>query len=100
MSVPLPNTENSSSKQAQNTDSVREFIFERFPACKQTGLQDTDSLIDSGIVDSMAILEVVAFIESDFGVLLEDTDLTPDNFESIAVIADFVTRKQQSAPSR
>ena len=74
--------------------SIRVFVLEQYPACRQRNLQDTDSLIDSGIVDSMGILELVAFVESDFGVVVEDTDLTPENFESIAALSDFVLAKQ------
>lgn len=76
------------------TSVIRTFVLEKFPACRQQGLEDSDSLIDSGIVDSMGILELVAFAESDFGISVEDTDLTPENFESIAALAAFITAKQ------
>ena len=76
------------------SDSIRAFVLEQYPACRQRNLKDTDSLIDSGIVDSMGILELVAFVESDFGVVVEETDLTPENFESIAALADFVVGKR------
>lgn len=78
----------------QINDSIRTFVFEQYPLCKQRELQDTDSLIESGIVDSMGILELVAFIESEFDIQVEDIDLTPENFESIEAIATFVTAKR------
>lgn len=75
-------------------ESIRAFVLKQYPACRQRNLQDTDSLIDSGIVDSMGILELVAFVESDFGVAVEEVDLTPENFESIATVAAFVRDKR------
>ncbi len=75
-------------------NAIRAFVLEKFPACQQQGLEDDDSLIDSGIVDSMGILELVAFAESEFGIVVEDTDLTPENFESVAALANFVVGKR------
>lgn len=76
-------------------DAIRAFVFEQYPLCQQRDLKDKDSLFDSGIVDSMGILELVAFVESDFDIQIEDTDLTPENFESIKAISAFVARKKK-----
>ena len=80
--------------QSTLSESIRTFVLEKFPACRSKGLQNTDSLIDSGIIDSMGILELVAFVESDFGIVVEDMDLTPENFESIAALSAFVAGQQ------
>ncbi len=74
-------------------DQVREFLFEKFPACKQNGLKDQDSLIETGIVDSMGMLELVVFVESDFEVEVQDMDLVPENFESVEALSKFVESK-------
>ena len=78
----------------QLKEAIRNFVFEQYPLCRQKKLQDADSLIDSGIVDSMGILELVAFVESDLDVQVEDTDLTPENFESIESLSLFVAAKK------
>lgn len=70
--------------------SIRAFVLEKFPSYRHKSLQDSDSLIASGIIDSMGMLELVAFVESEFGILVEDTDLTPENFESVAALSTFV----------
>ncbi|HEY3592439.1 MAG TPA: acyl carrier protein, partial [Polyangiaceae bacterium] len=52
------------------------------------------SLLGRGIVDSTGILEVVAFLESDFGVTVGDEEMLPSNLDSIDNIAAFVQRKK------
>jgi acyl carrier protein len=51
-------------------------------------------LVQSGLVDSTGILEIVTFLESEFGVRASDEELAVDNFGSIATIARFVVAKQ------
>jgi acyl carrier protein len=52
-------------------------------------------LVGSGLVDSTGILEIVAFLEAQYGVQTADEDLAADNFGSIAAIAKFVLAKQR-----
>ncbi len=51
-------------------------------------------LVQSGLVDSTGILEIVTFLESEFGVQTSDEELAVDNFGSIETIARFVVAKQ------
>jgi acyl carrier protein len=51
-------------------------------------------LVQSGLVDSTGVLEIVTFLESEFGVHTSDEELAVDNFGSIATIARFVVTKQ------
>lgn len=51
-------------------------------------------LVQSGLIDSTGILEIVTFLESEFGVHTSDEDLAADHFGSIARIARFVVAKQ------
>ncbi len=57
--------------------------------------QDDTSFLENGIVDSMNVLELVMFVEQKFGVKVEDSEIVPDNFDSVARLADFVRRKQK-----
>jgi acyl carrier protein len=52
------------------------------------------SLMDSGILDSTGVLELVTYLEEAFGVSVDDTDLTPDNLDSLGRIAAFVEGKR------
>jgi acyl carrier protein len=53
-------------------------------------LADHDSLIETGGFDSLGLLELVAFIEKEFGIRFEDEDLSSENFASIQSVAGFV----------
>ena len=50
---------------------------------KGTELDPDASLISSGIVDSLALLRLIAFIEEKFGVVIEDEEVVSDNFETL-----------------
>jgi acyl carrier protein len=84
-----------------NTDTlkrVRAFIEENFLfRADVSDLTDTDSLLENGVMDSTGILELVAFLESDFSIQMADADIVPDNLDSIAAIAAYVERKLTTA---
>jgi acyl carrier protein len=50
------------------------------------------NLIEQGLLDSLAILRVVSFCEEQFGVTIPDTEVLPDNMESVGAIAKLVER--------
>ena len=51
-----------------------------------------DSLLERGLLDSLAILKTVTFCEEHFGISIPDTDVLPDHFESVSAIAKLVER--------
>lgn len=73
---------------------IRQFIFEKFPLARKRQLREEDSLLETGIVDSIGILEIVTFVEQQFAVEVGDDDLQPENFGTIASIAAFVERRK------
>jgi len=72
---------------------VREFILKKFPLARKQRITDRDDLLESGLLDSQGVLEVVSFIEQRFSVVVADDDLVPANFQTIAQIAGFIERK-------
>jgi acyl carrier protein len=54
---------------------------------------DDVSFLDEGIVDSAGVMELVAFVEDDFHIAVEDLEITPENFDSVTKIAAYVRRK-------
>jgi acyl carrier protein len=77
---------------------VRAFIEENFLfRADVSDLADTDSLLENGVMDSTGILELVAFLESDFSMQMSDAEIVPDNLDSIASIAAYVERKLTTA---
>ncbi len=83
--------------QTTATDQIRAFVLEKFPQAKKKNLRDSDKLLESGIVDSLGILDLVAFLESDFQVHISDEELLPENFQTVEAIAQFVERKRNGA---
>jgi len=77
---------------------MKQFITDHFPSARKRALQDTDPLIENGIIDSLGILDVVAFMESEFRLSVEDDELVPENFQTIARITAYVEKKLNSTP--
>jgi acyl carrier protein len=77
---------------------VREYIRQNFLFGKDEQLGEQDSLLDRGIIDSTGAMELVTFIESEFGIQVDDSDLVPENLDSIAAITDFISRKREKQP--
>jgi len=73
---------------------IRSFIVESFLLGHDSGFDNSESLLESGIIDSTGIMHVVAFLEETFGVAIEDDDLVADNLDSVERIAGFVGRKR------
>ena len=60
-------------------------------------LTDDEDLFATGFVNSMFALQLVQFVEGEFGIRVEDEDLDLDNFRSVAAITAFVERKKGSS---
>ena len=77
---------------------VRTFIEENFLFRESLSeLSDTDSLLETGVMDSTGILELVAFLESEFPIVMSDAEIVPDNLDSVASITGYVERKLGAA---
>jgi acyl carrier protein len=76
--------------------SVKAFLLKKFPRARQKHFEVTTPLLESGIVDSLGILELVGFLESEFGITATDEDLTPENFQSIEGIENYVLAKRSA----
>jgi acyl carrier protein len=74
-------------------DRMRGYILETFYVSEPGELTDDLSLIDSGLVDSTGMLDIILFIEGEYGFRVEDAETIPENLETIGRIADFVARK-------
>lgn len=76
-------------------EKIRNFILQNFLFTKDgTALNDADSLIGKGIVDSTGVLEVIQFIFDEYGIHVDDSEMIPENLDSIDNIVAFVERKQ------
>jgi acyl carrier protein len=79
-------------------DRTRSYITENFLYMRRDfHLNETDSLLETGIIDSMGVMEVIAFIESEFGIEVGDEDVTEANLGSIRAIGNYVVARADSA---
>ena len=57
------------------------------------GLDDNESLIDSGILDSLNILNLISFFDENFNIIPSEDELYPDNFDTINLIHKYIEEK-------
>ena len=76
---------------------IREFIVETFLFGQDDGFAPDASFLEQGIIDSTGVLELVAHLESDFGIKVEDDELLPDNLDSLDAISAFIERKKATS---
>lgn len=75
---------------------LRSFILENYLFTDdQAALDDNTSFLDSGILDSMGILELIDFLDDGFGIKVEGDELVPENLDSINSLLTFVDSKQR-----
>jgi acyl carrier protein len=74
---------------------IRIFFTAHFPLTR--GMGDDDDLLGKGGLDSLGILEVVTFVEREFGITVIDEELLPENFRSVSTLGTFVQSKLNSS---
>lgn len=74
-------------------EELRAFIVDNYLFGQSTQFGDQDSFTETGIIDSTGVLELVAFLEERYGIVVEDEDLLPDNLDSIDKLTGFLARK-------
>jgi acyl carrier protein len=62
---------------------------------RKVSLKEDEDLLSSGILDSLSILRLVAFVEEKFGIRVPDEDVVYDNFQSINALADYLQQHDQ-----
>jgi acyl carrier protein len=72
---------------------IRAFILEKFPLARKQQLKNSDALLESGILDSLGVLDLVSFVEREFSIAVSDDELVPENFHTIDRIVAFIESK-------
>ncbi len=76
-------------------DQIHGFVVENFLFGDTEPLKNDEmSLLDNGIMDSVGVMELVAFLEQDIGLTIEDSELVPENLDSVQNLVGFITRKR------
>jgi|SRR3990172_7457034 len=76
---------------------IQNYIVDEILMRKKRSVGIDQSLIGSGILDSLTLLQLISFVEKRFGVQITDREMIPDNFQTIARIKALIESKQNAA---
>jgi acyl carrier protein len=75
-------------------DIVRDFIINNIAESSNgNGIGDTDSLLDTGVLDSFGIMKLLSFLEERFQMQLDSQELMPENFDTIDAISHLISAR-------
>lgn len=74
-------------------ERVRDFVLKQFPLARKGGIEPDDRWLETGLIDSLGILDLVHFLETEFSIHVSDEELSPENFQSLAAVVLFVDAK-------
>ncbi len=72
---------------------IRTYIVDNFLLGSAGELEDSTQLMEAGILDSTGVIELVAFLETTFGVTIADEEIVSKNLNSLNYISSFIARK-------
>ena len=79
---------------AMNKDLIRNYINNELIKDKDIGVIDsTYPLLENGVIDSLGIQKLIAYLEDTFSIRIEDEDIIPENFENLESIYRFVEKR-------
>ena len=82
----------------ETTAKIKQFIVDEFmPDVPVEDLDDDFDLLTGGVVDSLGLLKVVAWLEDEFDIGVDDSALGPDSFRTVAAIKAFVDQSRSAA---
>jgi acyl carrier protein len=76
---------------------LRAFIRETFPVAAESELAPEQSLIDSGVLDSIGVLNLMNWLEREFSIFVEDYEVIPENVDGIDRLVRYVESKRAEA---
>ena len=76
-------------------NTIRQYILSNLLFTDdESVLQDDESFLDGGIIDSKGVMEIILFIEDTFGIKVNDDEMLPANLDSVDNLVAFIKRKQ------
>jgi len=82
----------------ETTQKIKQFIVDEFmPDVPVSELEDDFDLLTGGVVDSLGLLKVVAWLEDEFDIGVDDSELGPESFRTVAAIKQFVDQSRETS---
>jgi acyl carrier protein len=79
-------------------NQIVNFITKHFPSVRNRIIESDDPLLENGILDSLGVLELVNYIEKEFGINISDEDLVPEHFQTTKHITAFIQMRKAAQP--
>jgi len=79
---------------ADTRTEITNYLKQRFPALADQALDDATPLLSGGAIDSLGILDLMAFVGETLGIEIQDEDFEPENFETVGHLIAFAERKR------
>ncbi|MCP4218866.1 MAG: acyl carrier protein [bacterium] len=76
-------------------EKIKQFISENFLSGDSSDLEDDESFLENGIIDSTGVLELVTFTEETFDIDVDDEEMVPENLDSLNFLTDYIRKKLQ-----
>ena len=77
-----------------SVEPVREFILDNFLFGDENGFNKQTSFVQEGIIDSIGMMELIDFLETHYDIKIEDSELVPENLDSLSSIQTFISGKK------
>src|SRR6516165_3035374 len=77
-------------------NQIKQFVLKNLYFAEDNNLDDDASFLETGVVDSTGVMELVAFVQAEFGVTVEPQEIVVENFDSVSKVARFVRSRQTS----
>ncbi|HUT89225.1 MAG TPA: acyl carrier protein [Thermoguttaceae bacterium] len=75
-------------------DDIREYLMEHRASEDACEFGDEDSLLELSVIDSLVMVDLIAHLEKAYHITIDEDDMVPENFDSVAAIVAYVRRKQ------
>ncbi len=82
-----------SERNGEIKDKIRAFVLDYAAAKGLIELKDDEPLLTTNIIDSLGSFRMIAFLEETFPLTIEDTDMVPENFQTLNAVEEFVVGK-------
>jgi len=78
---------------------IREYLQAHRASDGQVDFSDGESLLEAGVIDSMTMLDLITFLETKYGVAVDEDDMIPENFDTVDAIVSYVSGKLGASDS-
>ena len=78
---------------------IRDYLQAHRASEDHVDFSDGESLLEAGIIDSMTMVDLITFLESKYGVAVDEDDMIPEHFDTVDAIVSFVSGKRGAIDS-